>query len=155
MENSALKDYVTEKVYDGLVAGCVPIYLGAPNVADYIPDNNSIINFDVLGTPEALKDELEILAHNDSAYLEKLAWKIQPLTKWNLGKCSLVPCCMKHHTTPVTQRLSLSPTQFSALVSDFAKEPSLKLLQYNTNGDVDDCVLCRVSKTRHVCQPLV
>ena len=31
-ENSIDNDYVSEKVYDGLVAGAVPIYLGAPNV---------------------------------------------------------------------------------------------------------------------------
>ena len=31
--------YITEKIFDCFVAGCVPIYWGASNVADYIPQN--------------------------------------------------------------------------------------------------------------------
>lgn len=85
MENSNLKDYVTEKVYDGLVAGCVPLYLGAPNIQDYIPDNNSIINVDQLGSVEALKDELERLAADNEAYAEKLSWKQKEEETWNPG----------------------------------------------------------------------
>lgn len=29
--------YITEKIFDCLFAGCVPVYWGAPNIADYIP----------------------------------------------------------------------------------------------------------------------
>lgn len=29
--------YVTEKIFDCFQAGCVPVYFGAPNVADYVP----------------------------------------------------------------------------------------------------------------------
>lgn len=31
------KGYVTEKIFDCMVAGCVPIYLGADNITDYVP----------------------------------------------------------------------------------------------------------------------
>jgi len=31
------RGYITEKIFDALVAGCVPIYWGATNIADYIP----------------------------------------------------------------------------------------------------------------------
>lgn len=34
-----IKGYVTEKIFDCFYAGCVPIYWGASNVADYIPQN--------------------------------------------------------------------------------------------------------------------
>lgn len=34
-ENSRYHGYVTEKLLAALVAGCIPIYLGAPNVGDY------------------------------------------------------------------------------------------------------------------------
>jgi hypothetical protein len=36
-ENSCENDYVTEKIFDAFSAGCVPIYLGAPNIDQYIP----------------------------------------------------------------------------------------------------------------------
>jgi hypothetical protein len=36
-ENSAERDYVSEKIFDCFFSGCVPIYLGAPNVQDFIP----------------------------------------------------------------------------------------------------------------------
>lgn len=32
-----IQGYITEKIFDCLVAGCVPIYWGAPNVANFIP----------------------------------------------------------------------------------------------------------------------
>ena len=41
-ENSIEPDYVSEKVYDGLIAGAVPIYLGAPNINEFVPQNSVI-----------------------------------------------------------------------------------------------------------------
>lgn len=35
-ENAVAKGYITEKIFDCFKARCVPIYWGAPNVADYI-----------------------------------------------------------------------------------------------------------------------
>jgi hypothetical protein len=29
--------YITEKIFDCFFAGCIPIYLGADNISDYIP----------------------------------------------------------------------------------------------------------------------
>jgi len=29
--------YITEKIFDSFFAGCIPVYLGAPNITDYIP----------------------------------------------------------------------------------------------------------------------
>src|SRR5262249_33260468 len=42
-ENSNCVDYVSEKMFDGLIAGTVPVYLGAPNVDDFLPGNNCVI----------------------------------------------------------------------------------------------------------------
>jgi len=42
-ENSSkLKNYITEKLLDTMVWGCIPIYKGAPNVAAYVPSNTFI-----------------------------------------------------------------------------------------------------------------
>lgn len=36
-ENFQERGYITEKIFDSLVAGCVPVYWGAPNITDFIP----------------------------------------------------------------------------------------------------------------------
>lgn len=36
-ENMILQGWITEKIFDCFRAGCVPVYLGAPEVADHIP----------------------------------------------------------------------------------------------------------------------
>ncbi|MBI2743549.1 MAG: hypothetical protein HYX48_06500 [Chlamydiales bacterium] len=36
-ENSFINGYITEKIFACFAAGCIPIYLGAPNVEKYIP----------------------------------------------------------------------------------------------------------------------
>ncbi|MCL2310986.1 MAG: glycosyltransferase family 10 [Firmicutes bacterium] len=41
-ENASYPGYITEKIFDCFFAGCVPIYLGAPNILEYIPKNTFI-----------------------------------------------------------------------------------------------------------------
>lgn len=36
-ENTQAPDYVSEKIYDVMAAGTVPVYLGAPNIEEYVP----------------------------------------------------------------------------------------------------------------------
>jgi hypothetical protein len=36
-ENTIFPGYITEKIADCFYAGCVPVYLGAPDISDYIP----------------------------------------------------------------------------------------------------------------------
>lgn len=36
-ENTVHRDYVSEKIYDVMKAGTVPVYLGAPNIAEFVP----------------------------------------------------------------------------------------------------------------------
>jgi hypothetical protein len=86
MENSFSQDYVSEKLYDALIAGCVPIYWGAANVDTLIPHHSAMINYAALGSPSALQAELERLANNQTAYDEKLAWKEWPSMRWSPGE---------------------------------------------------------------------
>ena len=53
-ENCKLPGYITEKLFDCLHAGTIPIYLGAPDVAEYIPrdcfiDMRDFTNYQELG----------------------------------------------------------------------------------------------------------
>jgi hypothetical protein len=38
-ENSIIPGYVTEKIFDCLRSNCIPIYLGAPNIAEIVPSD--------------------------------------------------------------------------------------------------------------------
>ena len=41
-ENTAFPGYVTEKIFDCFAAGCIPIYLGAPDINELVPANSFI-----------------------------------------------------------------------------------------------------------------
>jgi hypothetical protein len=50
LENSSSQDYWTEKLADPFLRGCLPIYAGCPNVADYFPEG-SYVSIDI-GKPK-------------------------------------------------------------------------------------------------------
>ncbi|KAG0210742.1 4-alpha-L-fucosyltransferase [Mortierella sp. GBA30] len=41
-ENSNCIGYITEKIYDALFVGAIPVYMGAPDIADYVPEGSYI-----------------------------------------------------------------------------------------------------------------
>jgi hypothetical protein len=45
-------------VWDALAVGCVPIYIGAPNIAQFLPDPESVILYDDFPSPALLMQEL-------------------------------------------------------------------------------------------------
>lgn len=47
-ENCIFPGYVTEKIFDCFLAGCIPVYFGAPDITDFIP-KESFIDFREFG----------------------------------------------------------------------------------------------------------
>lgn len=78
LENSIAPDYVTEKMFDPLLAGTVPIYLGAPNVADFVPPG-SYIDATAFGGPAELASYLRHLERTPEDYDAYFAWRSRPL----------------------------------------------------------------------------
>lgn len=78
-ENSRSRDYVSEKLYDALIAGSVPVYLGAPNVEEFAPADHCYIHAADFKTPRELADYLSLLEADSVRYEAYLAWKNQPL----------------------------------------------------------------------------
>lgn len=112
IENSVGPDYVTEKLYQAFTTGCVPIYLGAPNIADFWVHPDSIIDYKALGgTPEALYKEILRLNSDDEAYERKLAWKKLPITQLAPPFLRMLAGALDQHTqcklcrTVVEQRI--------------------------------------------------
>jgi hypothetical protein len=88
-ENSLTEDYVTEKFFDSLIAGCVPVYRGAPNIAEFAPGENCYINAANFAGPREIADFLNRLASSPLEYGRYLAWKQLPLLDNFLGKLAL------------------------------------------------------------------
>lgn len=80
-ENAAVRDYVTEKFYDPLIVGSVPVYLGAPNIEDYAPGENCYIDASKWDNPKELADYLLELSENDDMYNKYFEWREKPLRK--------------------------------------------------------------------------
>lgn len=87
MENARVVDYVSEKVYDGLRSGVLPIYLGAPNVYDFLPCDESepciihvadYIRTDGRFDASRLSAHLRHLAENGTAYAQYFLWRERP-----------------------------------------------------------------------------
>jgi hypothetical protein len=55
-ENMVLEGWINEKIFDAFLVGTIPIYLGAPDVTDYIPKECFI-------DPRAFSDHAELEAH--------------------------------------------------------------------------------------------
>ncbi|CAM9200855.1 unnamed protein product, partial [Phaeothamnion confervicola] len=72
--NNSTRDYVTEKVYQCLRAGAVPIYWGAPNVEDFVPAGSIIKASDFAGPAELAGAILEI-AEDQERYEKYFQWR--------------------------------------------------------------------------------
>eukprot|EP00899_Mesostigma_viride_P000308 jgi/Mesvir1/10278/Mv07824-RA.2 len=77
MENSNRLDYVSEKVYETLTAGCLPLYMGAPNIQQFLPYDASrmIVDRNAYATEELFFKEIQRLMDDDDAYEEYMAWR--------------------------------------------------------------------------------
>ena len=75
-ENTNCYDYVTEKLYDVLLAGAVPIYMGAPNVDEWVPAG-SYIDARQFNGPTELASYLIALANDPEHYAEYHKWRLQ------------------------------------------------------------------------------
>lgn len=79
-ENAIAPDYVTEKFYDPLLAGSVPVYLGAPNIAEFAPVEGCYINAAEFSGPAELAAYLLELSQDEAAYSRYLNWRQRPVT---------------------------------------------------------------------------
>lgn len=76
-ENSNEEDYVTEKFFQSLVAGSVPIVVGAPNIQDFAPAPGSILHIKELKDAVSVARTMKHLAENANAYNQTLRWKFE------------------------------------------------------------------------------
>ncbi|KAK7319869.1 hypothetical protein RJT34_04597 [Clitoria ternatea] len=76
-ENSNEEDYVTEKFFQSLVAGTIPVVVGPPNILDFAPSPDSILHIKELEDAESVAKSMRYLAGNPKAYNHSLRWKYE------------------------------------------------------------------------------
>lgn len=77
-ENQCDDDYITEKLWGPMVSGTVPVYYGARNVNDHVPED-SIINVHDFNSTASLAEYLGRVASDRNLYEKHQAWRSKPL----------------------------------------------------------------------------
>lgn len=80
-ENALAPDYVTEKFFDPLIVGSVPVYLGAPNIMDFAPGDTCFIDVTQFENPRALADFINAYYQEESLFEQFFYWKQKTLRR--------------------------------------------------------------------------
>ncbi|XP_038128933.1 4-galactosyl-N-acetylglucosaminide 3-alpha-L-fucosyltransferase 9-like [Cyprinodon tularosa] len=100
-ENSVHKDYITEKLYNPLSLGTVPVVLGTTrqNYENFV-QGDAFIHVDDFKSPKELADYLHLLDKNQELYLAYFKWrkhfKVQRHTFWTEHACKACEYIRKH-----------------------------------------------------------
>lgn len=72
IENTAFPGYISEKIFDAFFAGTIPVYLGAPDIEQYVPAE-AFIDMRRFSGYETLVSYLESLGSQDSKHYRETA----------------------------------------------------------------------------------
>eukprot|EP01062_Namystynia_karyoxenos_P024678 TRINITY_DN19645_c0_g1_i1.p1 TRINITY_DN19645_c0_g1~~TRINITY_DN19645_c0_g1_i1.p1 ORF type:complete len:539 (+),score=136.79 TRINITY_DN19645_c0_g1_i1:96-1619(+) len=94
VENSVSIDYVTEKIYEPLLAGAIPVYLGAPNVENFLPTRTAAILAVDFPSVASLARYLRCLLSRPGDLQEYLSWRDrEPFQSWRFFRDAYPPLC--------------------------------------------------------------
>jgi hypothetical protein len=84
-ENTSTPGYISEKLFDCIFAGCVPIYLGEPNIRQVIPEG-CFIDRKAFATDAQLADFLQQMPYKRySEYIESMRQFAQGIERQKFG----------------------------------------------------------------------
>jgi hypothetical protein len=84
-ENTSTPGYISEKLFDCLFAGCVPVYLGEPNIRQVIPEG-CFIDRKAFATDAELADFLTQMPYKRySEYIESMRQFAQGIERQKFG----------------------------------------------------------------------
>ena len=86
-ENSIYRDYMTEKLFNAMSVGTVPVVLGdsRANYEEHIP-GDSFIHVDDFSSPKELAERLMYLDNNHTEYMKYFEWR----QRYKVHKCNFV-----------------------------------------------------------------
>ncbi|KAK8263196.1 hypothetical protein V6Z11_D12G025500 [Gossypium hirsutum] len=119
-ENSNEEDYVTEKFLQSLVAGTIPVVVGAPNIEDFAPSPSSYLHIKELEDVPSIAKKMKYLAENPNAYNQSLRWKYEgPSDSFK----ALVDMAAVHSSCRLCIHLATVIQEKEEKSSDFKKRP--------------------------------
>jgi len=86
LENRKEEGYVTEKVADGLMSGAATVYLGAPDIDNYVPDTALINANNYNQDMERIVSQIKKVINDKTAWESHRSWLKQSPEQWNQGK---------------------------------------------------------------------
>ena len=84
-ENARCDGYMTEKIFRTINVGAVPVYLGAPNIKEWLPDPNLVILVDDFESPAELAKYIKQVDNNATLYEMFLEYKKKGNQNLKLG----------------------------------------------------------------------
>ena len=101
--------YITEKLFDCLLAGTVPVYWGAPNIADWVPAD-CYIDRRLFASEEALHAHIKGMdAQTHGAYLDRIATFFQSAQVYPFTIENFITTVTAHIAKDVKQQRGESP----------------------------------------------
>jgi len=88
-EDALERDYVTDKFFDPLLAGSVPVYLGAPDMDEFAPGDNCFVDVRQFESPRMLAGFINSCYGDEQLYAGFFAWKNRPLRQSFLRKAEM------------------------------------------------------------------
>ncbi len=92
-ENAIFPGYITEKIFDALLAGSVPVYLGDPNILESIP-NNTFIDAREFADTDSLHHYLDSMS--EETYKQYCAYGKEFLTSSAFKKLVIRPLLKRY-----------------------------------------------------------
>lgn len=137
IENSISLDYVTEKLYEPLMVGTIPIYLGAPNVENFLPTSHCAILATDFPTVKALAHYLRCVLRTPRIYHHYINWRERPLFRSFVDMQRMYP--------PLCQACMMIRGNSSRLKDPSYQEPKVRAgvfaENYRSQKPFEECLL--------------
>lgn len=88
-ENACAEDYVTEKFFDPLLVGAVPVYFGAPNIEEFAPGDHCYVDVREYQSAGELAAHLKACLDDPVLYEQYQVWRKQPLRSSFIRKAAV------------------------------------------------------------------
>lgn len=117
LERTTSLDYVSSQLWEALAAGCIPVYMGSPDVRERLPDPRAAIVYDPAGggdaaTPAELDALMQRVGSSSEEFAARQAWRAKQPGElaqgfgrlWELrgvtGECLLCRFLAAHRVRP-------------------------------------------------------